>query len=256
MERYEHTSMGGSVEAFLTTHWSVIDKIAADGDTPNQALINELLKKYWKPVYCFLRQKGYDNEQAKDLTQGFFEEVVLKRDLIQRAEQARGRFRTFLLAALEQYLTRIHRKQTSRKRIPKDKLVQLEQIDPGELPEPVDGLSPEQSFNYAWVSSLLDKLLAEVQAKCLTDDKELHWQVFQDRVLRPIMENTRAPSLKEICDKYSIEDEKKASNMIVTVNRRFRATLKRHLRRSVTGDTEVDEEWHELMQMFCEKGAG
>jgi hypothetical protein len=256
MERFEHTSMGGSVEAFLTTHWSVIDKIAADGDTPNQALINELLKKYWKPVYCFLRQKGYDNEQAKDLTQGFFEEVVLERDLIQRAEQARGRFRTFLLAALEQYLARVHRKETARKRIPKDKLFQLEQIDPGELPEPVDGLSPEQSFNYAWVSSLLDKLLAEVQAKCLTDDKELHWQVFQDRILRPIMDNTRAPSLKEICDKYGIEDEKKASNMIVTVNRRFRAALKRYLRRSVSQDVEVDEELVELMQMFSEKGAG
>jgi hypothetical protein len=256
MERYEHTSMGGSVEAFLTTHWSAIDKIAADGDTPNQALINELLKKYWKPVYCFLRQKGYDNEQAKDLTQGFFEEVVLERDLIQRAEQARGRFRTFLLAALEQYLARVHRKETARKRIPKDKLFQLEQIDPGELPEPVDGLSPEQSFNYAWVSSLLDKLLAEVQAKCLTDDKELHWQVFQDRILRPIMDNTRAPSLKEICDKYGIEDEKKASNMIVTVNRRFRAALKRYLRRSVSQDVEVDEELVELMQMFSEKGAG
>jgi len=256
MERYEHTSMGGSVEAFLTTHWSVIDKIAADGDTPNQALINELLKKYWKPVYCFLRQKGYDNEQAKDLTQGFFEEVVLERDLIQRAEQARGRFRTFLLAALEQYLARVHRKETARKRIPKDKLVQLEQIDPGELPEPVDGLSPEQSFNYAWVSSLLDKLLAEVQAKCLADDKELHWQIFHERVLQPIMENTRALSLKEICDKYGIEDEKKASNMIITVNRRFRAALKRYLRRSVTRDVEVDEELRELMQIFSRKGAG
>ena len=256
MERYEHTSMGGSVEAFLTTHWSVIDKIAADGDTPNQALINELLKKYWKPVYCFLRQKGYDNEQAKDLTQGFFEEVVLERDLIQRAEQARGRFRTFLLAALEQYLARVHRKETARKRIPKDKLVQLEHIDPGELPEPVDGLSPEQSFNYAWVSSLLDKLLAEVQAKCLADDKELHWQIFHERVLQPIMENTRALSLKEICDKYGIEDEKKASNMIITVNRRFRAALKRYLRRSVTRDVEVDEELRELMQIFSRKGAG
>jgi len=256
MKRYEHTSMGGSVEAFLTTHWSVIDKIAADGDTPNQALINELLKKYWKPVYCFLRQKGYDNEQAKDLTQGFFEEVVLERDLIQRAEQARGRFRTFLLAALEQYLARVHRKETARKRIPKDKLIQLEQIDPGELPEPVDGLSPEQSFNYAWVSSLLDKLLAEVQAKCLTDDKELHWQVFQERVLKPIMENTLAPSLKEICDRYGIEDEKKASNMIITVNRRFRAALKRYLRRSVSQDVDVDEELHELMQIFSRKGAG
>ena len=255
MERYEHTSMGGSVEAFLTTHWSVIDKIAADGDTPNQALINELLKKYWKPVYCFLRRKGYDNEQAKDLTQGFFEEVVLGRELIQRAEQTRGRFRTFLLTALEQYLARLHRKQTARKRIPTDKLVHLEQIDPAELPEPVDGLSPGQSFNYAWVSSLLDKLLAEVQAKCRKDDKMLHWQVFHDRLLQPIIEDTRAPSLSEICEEYDIEDERKASNMIVTVNRRFRAALKRHLRRSVTCDVEVDEELRELMQAFSEKRA-
>ena len=138
MGRYEHTSIGGSVEAFLTTHWSVIDKIAADGDTSNQALINELLKKYWKPVYCFLRHKGHDNEQAKDLTQGFFEEVVLGRELIKRAEQARGRFRTFLLAALEQYLARVHRKETARKRIPKDKLLQLEQINPAEIPESAD----------------------------------------------------------------------------------------------------------------------
>lgn len=256
MERYEHTSMGGSAEAFLTTHWSVIDKIAADGDTPNQALINDLLKRYWKPVYCYLRHKGYGNEQAKDLTQGFFEEVVLSRELIQRADQARGRFRTFLLTALEQYLTRVHRKQTARKRIPKDKLVQLEQIDPAELPEPVGQLTPEQSFNYAWVSQLLDKLLAEVQAKCYSQNKTLHWQVFHDRVLQPIMENKPAPSLRQICEKYGIESTTKASNMIITVNRRFQAALKRHLRRSVTCDAEVDDELQELMQMFSKKGAG
>lgn len=256
MKRYEHTSMGGTGEAFLTTHWSAISKIAADGDTSSQALINDLLKKYWKPVYCFLRHKGYDNEQAKDLTQGFFQEVVLGRELIQRVDQARGRFRTFLLTALEQYLTRVHRKQTAQKRIPKDKLLQLEQIDPAELPEPVGGLTPKESFNYAWVSELLDKMLAEVQAKCRSQGKTLHWQVFHDRILQPIMENTRAPSLAEICDKYGIKNTAKASNMIVTVNRRFRAALKRHLRRSVTGDAEVDEELRELMQMFSKKGAG
>lgn len=256
MERFERTSMGGSIEAFLTTRWSVIDKIAADDDTPNHALINELLKKYWKPVYCFLRRKGYDNEQAKDLTQGFFQEVVLDRELIQRADQARGRFRTFLLSALEQYLARVHRKETAQKRIPKDKLLQLEQIDPAKLPEPVGELTPEESFNYAWVSELLDKLLAEVEAKCRADDKTLHWQVFRDRVLKPIMENTHAPSLTEICDRYGIEDERKASNMIVTVDRRFGAALKRHLRRSVTGDAEVDEELQELMKIFFRKGAG
>ncbi|MHC4638913.1 MAG: RNA polymerase sigma factor [Planctomycetota bacterium] len=256
MKRYEHTSMGGSIEAFLTTRWSVIDKIAADGDTPNHALINELLKKYWKPVYCFLRRKGYDNEQAKDLTQGFFQEVVLDRGLIQRADQSRGRFRTFLLSALEQYLARLHRKETAQKRIPKDKLILLEQIDSAELPESVGDLTPEESFNYAWVSQLLDKLLAEVEARCRADDKTLHWQVFHDRVLQPIMENTHAPSLTEICDKYGIENERKASNMIVTVDRRFQAALKRHLRRSVTGDAEVDEELQELMKIFFRKGAG
>lgn len=256
MKRYEHTSMGGTAEAFLTTHWSAIGKIAADGDTDNRGLINELVKRYWKPVYCFLRRKGYDNEQAKDLTQGFFQEVVLDRELIRRADQARGRFRTLLRSALEQYLARVHRKETAKKRIPKAKLVALEQIDPAELSGPVGELTPEESFDYAWVSQLLDKLLAEVEGKCRADDKTLHWQVFHDRVLQPIMEEVHAPSLAEICDKYGIEDERKASNMIVTVNRRFRAALKRHLRRSVTADAGVDEELQELMQIFPTGGAG
>ena len=256
MNRYEHTSMGGTAEAFLTTHWSAIGKIAADGDTDNQALINELLKSYWKPVYCVLRRKGYDNEPAKDLTQGFFQEVVLDRELIQRADQARGRFRTFLLSALEQYLARVHRKETAQKRIPKDKLIRLEQIDPAELPEPVGELTPEESFNYAWVSGLLDKLLAEVEAKYRAENKTLHWQVFHSRVLQPIMEHAQPPSLPEICEKYGIKDERKASNLIGTVQRRLRTALKRHLRRSVTGDADVEEELRELMQIFSKKGAG
>ncbi|MHC4118782.1 MAG: RNA polymerase sigma factor [Planctomycetota bacterium] len=256
MERYEHTSMGGTAEVFLTTHWSAIGKIAADGDTASQALINELLKRYWKPVYCFLRRKGYDNEQAKDLTQGFFEEVVLERELLRRADQARGRFRTFLRSALEQYLARVHRKETAQKRMPKEKLVGLEQIDPAELSGPVGELTPEESFDYAWVSQLLDKLLAEVEAKCRADGKSLHWQVFHDRVLQPIMEEARPPSLAEICARYAIEDERKASNMIVTVNRRFRAALNRHLRRSVAGDGEVDGELQELMQILSARSAG
>ena len=256
MNRYEHTSMGGTAEAFLTTHWSVIGKIAADGDTDNQALINELLRRYWKPVYCFLRRKGYDNEPAKDLTQGFFQEVVLDQELIRRADQARGRFRTFLLSALKQYLARVHRKETAQKRIPKEKLVRLEQIDPAGLPEPVGELTPEESFNYTWVSVLLDKLLAEVEAKYRAEDKTLHWQVFHARVLQPIMEHAQPPSLPKICEKYGIKDERKASNIIGTVQRRLRTALKRHLRRSVTGDADVDEELRELMQIFSKKGAG
>jgi len=250
MRSHEHTSMGGAGEAFLTTHWSEIGKIATDGDTTNLDLVNDLLKKYWKPVYCFLRRKGYDNEQAKDLTQGFFQEVVLTRGLIQRADQARGRFRTFLLAALEQYLSQVHRHETSRKRVPKDKLFHLDQIDPSNLPEPVEGLTAAQSFNYAWISDLLDTLLSEVQAACHNQNKTVHWQVFHDRILKPIMDNTPAPSLEEICDKYGIENPAKASNMIITVKRRFRAALKRHVRRAVADNEDIEEELKELIQLF------
>jgi len=137
------TTMGGSHGAFLTTEWTVIDHIRSGDKSSSTVLMNDLLKKYWKPVYCYLRRKGFDNERAKDLTQGFFQEVVLGRELIRRADQARGRFRTFLLTALEQYLMRVHRKETAQKRIPKDKLVQFDQIAPAEMPEPVGQATAE-----------------------------------------------------------------------------------------------------------------
>ena len=94
------TTMGGSHGAFLTTEWTVIDHIRSGDKSSSAVLMNDLLKKYWKPVYCYLRRKGFDNERAKDLTQGFFLEIVLKRALIEHADKSRGRFRTFLLTAL------------------------------------------------------------------------------------------------------------------------------------------------------------
>ena len=67
----EPTGMGGAQQAFLTTQWSLIQSIQ-EGKDQDKALIGFLLKQYWKPVYCYLRHKGHGNEQAKDLTQGFF----------------------------------------------------------------------------------------------------------------------------------------------------------------------------------------
>jgi len=249
-----HTEIGGTGREFATTQWTVIGQIRSS-DERKQDLINDLLKKNWKPVYCSLRHKGYNNEQAKDLTQGFFHEVVLGRKLIQQAYKAKGRFRTFLLFALERYLKSMHRRKTAKKRIPEHNLVQLEYIDPTNLPEPVNNLAAGDCFNYAWVSALLDKMLEEIETECCADDKEVHWKVFYARVLTPIMENADPPSLKEICDKYGIEDQAKASNMIITVKRRFQTTLKRHLRQSVSSDTDVNEELRELMQFFIKKSA-
>ena len=256
MSKYDDkTTIGGVRGTFQTTCWIDIRDAKASDSARRKAVLDNLLRVYWKPVYCYLRRKSYDNEQSKDLTQGFFQEIVLGRKLIQQADRTKGRFRTFLLFALERYLKSVHRKRTAKKRIPKNRMIRLEHIDQAELPEPVEELSAGDCFNYAWVSALLDKMLAEVEDQCRKDGLTMHWEVFCARVIQPIKENTDPPAMSEICDRYGIETTAKASNMIVAVKRRFQATLRRHLRETVSSEGQVNEELRELMQFFVKKGA-
>jgi len=179
----------------------------------------------------------------------------LERALIEHADRSRGRFRTFLLTALQQYTAEAHRKRNFRKAKPKGSLLSLDELNAAQMPEAPAEFSPEDSFHYAWAAQLLDQLLKEVEGKCRADGKAVHWQVFQDKVLSPIVNGTNAPSMEEICRRFNIESPGKASNMIVTVNRRFRAALSRHIRRSVAQDSEVDEEFRELVEIFAKGGA-
>ncbi|UCG58950.1 MAG: sigma-70 family RNA polymerase sigma factor [Phycisphaerales bacterium] len=250
MPHDSYTDMGGLGEAFLTTHWSLIGDVGPGSDEKDRALIGLLLERYWKPVYCYLRRRGYGNEQAKDLTQGFFHEVVLGRDLVQKADRTKGRFRSFLLIALNRHLINVEHERTAKKRMPTGGLVSLDMTDAPELPHPVAELTPEDIFTYAWVSSLLDQVLKEVKAACGQEGKGLHWHVFCDRVLYPAMQGGDAPSLGEICDRYGIADTVKASNMIVTVKRRFQTALKQHLRNSVMSDEEAEEELTEIRRFL------
>ena len=245
----EQTDMGGTAETFLTTQWSLIEGIQKQQD-PERALIGLLVERYWKPVYCYLRCTGCDNEQAKDLTQGFFHEVVLNRRLVQRADPAKGRFRAFLLHALKQYVIDTRRRQSGRTHIPPEKLVPLEIADLPVLPQTVSTWSPQECFIYAWKSAVLDQTLAAVEADCLSCGQQTHWQVFRDHLLRPTLEGREPSPLQEICQRYGIDSEKTASNMVVTVKRRFQRMLKKHLRSTVSSDAEADEELRDILQTW------
>jgi len=249
MQFSDQTNMGGAGEAFLATHWSLIDGVN-QGEGRDRALIGLLLQRYWKPVYCFLRHKGLPNEEAKDLTQDFFHEVVLNRDLVSRADPTQGRFRSFLLHALDQFLIDCQRKESAKKRIPRSKLVSLEFNDPPAVDHMLAQGRPEDSFNYTWKSSILDHTLATVQADCHEQGLQIHWQVFDLRVLQPIFENTPELSMKEICARYGIATESIASNMLVTVKRRFKAVLRRNLRDTVLSEDDVDGELREMLKFF------
>jgi DNA-directed RNA polymerase specialized sigma24 family protein len=253
MGRRDETDMGGLRETFLTTHWSLIEGIQADGDR-DRALIGLLLERYWKPVYCYLRRKGHRNEEAKDLTQGFFHEVVLNRHLVDRADPSQGRFRALLLHALNQYLIDERRKEAAWKRIPKDKLVPLDVVDLPDLPQALSEREPEDGFNYAWTSALLDQTLSEVEEECREQGMETHWQVFRDRVVQPALDSVRPPALLEVCARYGIEDESKASNMIITVKRRFQTALQKNIRITVASEEGLAEELHDMLR-FLPSGA-
>lgn len=245
----DRTDMGGARETFLTTHWSLIEGVKGDEDR-DRALIGLLLERYWKPVYCYLRRKGHDNEQAKDLTQGFFHAVVLGRGLIERADQSKGRFRTFLLHALNQYLIDERRKETTQGRIPPGRLVPLDGIAPSALPPDVGQLDPEQCFDYAWKADLLERALAELKQWYSERGMDAHWRLFQDRVLGPSLEGLEAPSLAELCERHGIENETKASNMLGTVKRQFQTILTAHVRQTVLSGEAAEEELGELFRFL------
>ena len=252
----DKTSMGGNESLFRTTHWSQIRNARTDDETRRRIIIGSLYTTYWRPVYSYLRRKGYNNDEAKDLSQDFFEEVVLGRKLIQSADEAKGKFRTLLLTALERYTAEVHRRKTRKKNWPEAGYVHLDPEDMANLAAVWTELEPEHAFHHAWVADLLDQVLAEVEEEYCSTNRLSHWAVFRAKIIDPIFDDVKAPPLAKICKQYEIVDEAAASNMITTVKRRFRAVLKRRLRNFVLSDCDIEEEIRELYKILSVSGAG
>jgi len=249
MSYCDDTSAGGGNRVFETTRWARIKALQTAGQVDKAQLLECLARSYWKPVYCYLRRKGYDNESAKDLTQGFFCEVLLGRDLMSRADRSRGRFRDFLVRALENYVTDEHRRAAAHKRSPVRGILPFDEDDPAYLGRS-PSKSPEQAFFYGWVTSLLDNVLAELKRECHNTGKELHWRLFEAAILKPLFDRHKPPMLGKLCTDYGIDSEQRISNMLVTVKRRFRAVLRRHLLRYGSTDKDVQEQLDELIEIL------
>ncbi len=245
---------GGWTEPFPTTHWTEISEMRSGDEPRRDAALAEIAGRYWKPVYSYLRCRGHDVEAAKDLTQSFFYEVVLSRGLVHQAERSKGRFRTFLLTALDRYAVSVHRAEKARHRLPEGGLVRLDSLD--KLPEPAHYTTPTEAFDYAWACSLVDEVIAQVGREYHQRGKAVHWELFREKVLRPLVDGSESPSLACLCEKYHISNEAKASNMIITVKRRFQTLLRCRVRQFVSSDAEIDAELHYLMEILCKGRAG
>jgi RNA polymerase sigma-70 factor (ECF subfamily) len=148
----------GSV--FNTTHWSVVLAAADLTATDARAALTRLCQTYWYPLYCCVRRHGYSPEDAQDLTQAFFAKLLSKNQ-IALADPERGRFRTFLLRSLENFLRTQYRDVTTQKRGGAAELLSLElQTAEGRYEtEPADNLSPSVVFERQWAGTVLETVL-------------------------------------------------------------------------------------------------
>jgi RNA polymerase sigma-70 factor (ECF subfamily) len=125
--------------------------------------MDELIRIYWKPLYFFVRQKGFDNETAKDIVQEFLADV-LERGTITKADPERGRFRTFLLTAISNFVKDRHKASHRLKRGGGQSLLSLD-FDDGERQfamEVAGGETPETVLNRAWARGMLDQCISEL----------------------------------------------------------------------------------------------
>jgi RNA polymerase sigma factor (sigma-70 family) len=149
---------------FPTTLWTVVLHAGRDEPAHAQAALAQLCQGYWYPLYSFVRHRGYSPHDAEDLTQAFFAQLLDKRRLgVVDPEQ--GRFRTFLLASLKNFLANEWDRSHARKRGGGQTIVSLDQKT-GESRyqlEPSHDLTPERHFERQWAVTLLDQVLATLR---------------------------------------------------------------------------------------------
>src|SRR5262245_40281606 len=144
---------------FTTTHWSVVLR-AAETDSPSAAqALEQLCRVYWYPLYAFVRRKGHSPHDAQDLTQAFFARL-LEKNYVAQAERERGRFRTYLLAALTHFLADEWDKSRRRKRGGGREILSFDAASAEERYrlEPIDQLDPAKLYERRWVTTIFDQV--------------------------------------------------------------------------------------------------
>ena len=157
---------------FATTHWSVV-LAAGEEDSPQaREALETLCGAYWYPIYVYVRRKGYGPEDAQDLTQEFFAQLIAKHHLRQ-ADRGKGKFRTFLLAMLEHFMAREWNRSHRQKRGGQFKIVSLDQYTPEERYrlEPADNETPEKKFLHQWALTVLKHTMNALEQECEAQGK-------------------------------------------------------------------------------------
>jgi len=240
---------GGSptVARFGETHWSVILS-AADKRRPAEAAdaLEKLCRVYWPPLYAYIRRLGESPHDAQDLTQEFFARF-LDKNYLAAVDQAKGRFRSFLLAALKHFLANERDKQRAQKRgggrafVPID--FQSAESHCGF--EPAQNLTPEVIYQRRWASALLEQALARLRGEYAAAGKE----ALFEQLKQTLTEGRAAIGYAALAARLEM-NEAAVKMAVHRLRQRYRAAIRSEIAATVAHPSEIEDELREVLRAY------
>ena len=233
-------------EWFASTHWSVVLE-AKNGESPRaDEAFEQLCRTYWPPLYSFVRREGHDEADAKDLTQEFFLKLI-ERDYLQHLKHQRGRFRSFMLTLLKNFLSEQRGRAAAQKRGGGKIFVPLDSSDESVpyFAEPVDSLSPDQVFERRWAQTVFQVALNRLRDEYVESGRGPFFELLKEFQPR----EPGAPSYVEIGRKFEMT-EAAVKSAVQRMRQRHREILREEIAHTVTSPGEIDEEIRHLREVL------
>ena len=237
---------GTGVGLFTTTHWSVV--LAARHEKSPQAAeaLEKLCRTYWHPLYVYVRRRGYGPDDAQDLTQQFFA-LFLENERFGLADPDRGKFRSFLLKSVQNFLTdewrRLHRAKRGGNavRVPWN----IEADEDAWAADLTDDLTPERAYERRWAMTLLEQVLSSLRTEYARAGKVRLFETLEDFLWGP----DASISYPQIAAELSMTE----GAVRVAVHRlreQYRERLRAEVAHTVDHPGGVDEELHYLIGLM------
>ena len=241
---------GAAGGRFATTRWSRVVAAGGAGTARSEEALAELCAEYWYPLYSYVRRRGYDSEDARDLTQAFFVHL-LENSRLAVADPARGRFRTFLLTALKNFVNGEWRKRAALKRGGGVEMLSIDfrSAEDRYLLEPSHGLGPEAVYERRWALGLLDRALEELRRQYRAAGKEELFEALEGGLgqgdgLLPYAELSARLGLGEGA----------LRSAVFRLRRRWREKVRQLVAETVDRESAVDDELGALLAAVARTG--
>jgi len=219
--------------------------LSAQSQAPGfQAALSELYRIYWYPLYAYIRRRGHAPEEAQDLTQGFFLHL-LEHKTLGRADPLKGKFRSFLLGSLQNYLSTEAERARCLKRgggvdfVPLD----LQNAENRYRLEPIDALTPEKIFAARWAVALLGEAMNRLRQEYATPKRAATFEVLKAFL---DVDNSKAPPSYEEAAATLQVSVGSVKTLIHRLRKQYAALVREEIERTVSDASDVDAEIHEL----------